>query len=97
MGLRLWLCCRVDRAEIYDAKGDLLYNMANKALSIGKAFIVEDAKGKDVLTIKKKFSREPPPSPYRLSLTDPLPTRAVTLLIHPSRACVGAHTQSAPS
>lgn len=36
----------------------MLYNMADKKLSNTEAFVVEDAKGSDVLVIKKKWSRE---------------------------------------
>jgi uncharacterized protein YxjI len=38
----------------------MLYNMSDKKLSRGEAFVVEDAKGSDVLVIKKKWSRESP-------------------------------------
>ncbi|TXT15265.1 uncharacterized protein COLE_01458 [Cutaneotrichosporon oleaginosum] len=46
-----------DRKKIYDPDGNMLYNMSDKKLSTGEAFVVEDAKGMDVLSIKKKWSR----------------------------------------
>ncbi|BEI85759.1 hypothetical protein CcaverHIS002_0600460 [Cutaneotrichosporon cavernicola] len=45
-----------DRKKIYDAEGTMLYNMADKKMSMGQAFVVEDAKGSDILVIKKKWS-----------------------------------------
>ncbi|BEJ07971.1 hypothetical protein CcaverHIS641_0500560 [Cutaneotrichosporon cavernicola] len=33
-----------DRKKIYDAEGTMLYNMADKKMSMGQAFVVEDAK-----------------------------------------------------
>ncbi|KLT46365.1 hypothetical protein CC85DRAFT_298567 [Cutaneotrichosporon oleaginosum] len=43
--------------SFHDRKnGNMLYNMSDKKLSTGEAFVVEDAKGMDVLSIKKKWS-----------------------------------------
>ncbi|GMK56049.1 hypothetical protein CspeluHIS016_0211050 [Cutaneotrichosporon spelunceum] len=45
-----------DCKKIYGAEGTMLYNMADKKMSLGQAFVVEDAEVSDVLAIKKKWS-----------------------------------------
>jgi hypothetical protein len=45
-------------AEIYDNSGKMLYNMADKLISLHKTITCEGAHGKEVLSVKKKWSSE---------------------------------------
>jgi uncharacterized protein YxjI len=45
-------------SEITDADGNLLFNINQQVLTIGKTFVGADKVGTEVLRLKKKMSRE---------------------------------------
>lgn len=49
---------KLTRAEIYDNSGKMLYNLAEKLMSLHKTTVGEGAHGKEVLRVKKKWSSE---------------------------------------
>lgn len=45
-------------ADIYDAEGKMLYNMADKLIAFHKTIVCEGEHGKQILNVKKKWSSE---------------------------------------